>query len=284
MKIPLISLGIFISANASSQYYYNDIVSTQETNRQMQTFIASKVKMVSATGFDANNTKATDFAEVKEVKENGRVLKVSTRNSSDHNVYYNRYDEKGRITSTTDSSSALVVNSTTYEYDAAGRIAVVKTILSDPSGGFEKIETHRWQYSSTGIPEKMWRIINADSLEVRFVADENGNPGEEVVYKWGEESSRIYYYFDEQRRVTDIVRYNAKVKKLLPDIILTYDDAGRVIQKITSAPGENYGWVTWVGYMIWRYIYNEQGLKTKEALFDKDKQLTGKIEYIYSFQ
>jgi hypothetical protein len=38
-----------------------------------------------------------------------------------------------------------------------------------------------------------------------------------------------------------------------------------------------------VGYNIWRYIYDSKGLKTKEALFDKEQQLSGKIEYSYTF-
>jgi hypothetical protein len=79
------------------------------------------------------------------------------------------------------------------------------------------------------------------------------------------------------------VRYNKKVKKLLPDFILTYDEAGRVIQKVSSTPGDNLGKVVWVGYIIWRFIYNENGLKTKEALFDEGQQLSGKIEYKYTF-
>ncbi|HUR66498.1 MAG TPA: RHS repeat domain-containing protein [Chitinophagaceae bacterium] len=285
MKILFLPVIFFSVSSLHAQYYYNDIIATAETNQQMQTWVANKVKMITATGFDANGVKASDFAEVKEIKDNGRTLKVTTRNSGDYSAYYNRYDEKGRLISTSDSTSSLVINSITYEYNTAGRIIQVKTILSDPSGGFEKKEVHSWLYNAAGMPEKMWRIVNnTDSLEIRFVPDEKGNPGEEIVYKWGAESSRIYYYFDETGRVSDIVRFNEKVKKLLPDMIFTYDDAGRIIQKITSTPGENYGWVTWVGYFIWRYIYNDKGLKTKEALFDKEQHLTGKIEYSYNFQ
>jgi hypothetical protein len=285
MKIRLLPLLFLSCSSLHAQYYYNDIIATMETNQQMQTWVANRVKMVTATGFDANGVKATDFAEVKEIKDNGRTLKVSTRNSGDYSAYYNRYDEKGRLVSTTDSSSSSIINTITYEYDAGGKITQVKTILSDPSGGFEKTEIHSWLYNAAGKPEKMWRIVNnTDSLEIRFVPDENGYPGEEVLYKWGAESSRIYYYFDGAGRVTDIVRFNEKVKKLLPDMILTYDDAGRVIQKIVSTPGDNLRWVTWVGYIIWRYIYNDKGLKTKEALFDKEQHLTGKIEYSYNYQ
>lgn len=283
MKVPFLSLFILISSVLQAQYYYNDIVTTKEVNRQMQHFLANKVKMVTATGYDANGTRTTDFAEVQEVKENGKTLRVSTRNGSDYSIWINRYDEKGRLISITDSSSSIQ-SSTSYQYDEAGRITRVQILLVDPADAFSKNEVHQWIYNTRGKPERMWRIINdKDSLEIRFVPDENGNPGDEVTYRWGLETDRIYYYFDEQGRVTDIVRYNKKAKKLLPDLILTYDDAGRVIQKIASTPGENYGRVTWVGYIIWRYLYNDKGLKTKEALFDKDQQMTGKIEYSYNF-
>jgi len=36
-------------------------------------------------------------------------------------------------------------------------------------------------------------------------------------------------------------------------------------------------------YLIWRYLYDAKGLKTKEALFNKQKELTGRIEYSYTF-
>jgi len=284
MKIPLLALAFLTSFNLQAQYYYNDIVATHEANSQMQAYLNSQVKMITATGYDANNVKATDFAEAKEISEKGRLLKVSTRNSGDYSVYYNRYDEKGRIISTTDSSSELIRNIITYQYNDAGRITSITTVLKDSVSEFSKTDEHLWKYDAAGKPEKMWRIINgADSIEIRFVADENGNPGEEITYRWGLEYDRVYYYFDAMGRVTDIVRYNNKVKKLLPDVILTYDDKGRIIQKITSTPGENYGKITWVGYIIWRYIYNDKGLKIKEALFDKDQRLTGKIEYSYTY-
>ena len=39
-------------------------------------------------------------------------------------------------------------------------------------------------YRKDGKVEKMWRTINgADSLEIRFMPDENGNPGEERTFR-----------------------------------------------------------------------------------------------------
>ena len=60
-------------------------------------------------------------------------------------------------------------------------------------------------------------------------------------------------------------------------MLFEYDDKDRVIQKITTTSSIK------LGYLIWRYIFDEKGLKTKEALFNDDKQLTGKIEYSYTF-
>lgn len=284
MKIPFLALAVLASSLSQAQYYYNDIVSTLETSRQMQTWKDARVRTISSTGYDANGVKATDFAEVRELRDSYRTLRVSTRNGSDHSAYYNRYDENGRLVNSTDTSFAEVKNSTTYTYDAAGRITQVKTVVSDSTGGFDKTEVHDWYYNAAGKPEKMWRIVNkTDSIEIRFFPDEKGNPGDEVLYKWGVESSRYYYYFDEEGRVTDIARFNDKVKKIMPDMMFTYDEKGNLLQKVTTTGNDNLGKMTWVGYIIWRYIYNDKGLKTKEALFDKDQQLTGKIEYSYTF-
>ena len=92
------------------------------------------------------------------------------------------------------------------------------------------------------------------------------------------ETGYLYYYYDDKNRLSDIVRYNTKLKKLLPDLMFEYDDNDRVIQKITTISNLTMG-----GYLIWRYIFDDKGLKTKEALFNKDKELTGKIDYVYTY-
>jgi YD repeat-containing protein len=283
MKILLVPVSIFFALTARAQYYYDDMISTQEINAVMKTYVSNKVRTVSSTGVDGNGVRNTGFSEFQEVKENGKLLKKTAINNLDKTVTYYRFDNLGRVISITDSSAAAKTTAT-YQYDAAGRLSVMQNALSDSASEFNQTEIHKWIYNASGKPEKMWRIINgSDSLEIRFIPDEKGNPGEEITYRKAFEKDHVYYYFDDKNRVTDIVRYNKKVKKLLPDVILTYDDGDRVIQKMNSAPGDNFGKVVWVGYLIWRYIYNENGLKTKEALFDQDQKLTGKIEYKYTF-
>ena len=288
MKFLLLPLSFLLTISLSAQYYYNDIIGTIETNRQMQTYIANKVRTVSADGYTPQGSKATDFSETHEVKENGKVLKVVTVANFNRSTRYNRFDDQGRVMSITDSSLG-VQNITTYEYDPAGRIITVQNSVKDPESGINQVELHKWTYNKDGKVEKMWRTINGkDSLEIRFVPDENGNPGEEITYKRGKEMARLYYYFDDQERLTDIVRFDEKAKKLIPDNIISYDDAGRVIQVVASSQKDNvgmgkYGSAYFVRYVIWRYVYNDKGLKTAEALFNPEQEMTGRIKYNYTF-
>jgi hypothetical protein len=94
MKTPFVLILLLSGFSARAQYYYNDIAATLETNRLMQTYLANKVRMVTATGIDANGVKATDFAEVHEIKDNGKTLKSSTRSGNSFSAYYNRFDEQ----------------------------------------------------------------------------------------------------------------------------------------------------------------------------------------------
>jgi hypothetical protein len=280
MKAVFVSLILISSLSLKSQYYYTDIIGSKEINQQMAGYAANKVKSVSATGTDKNGMKATDYSEYHEVKENGMALRVANITGFNKTVTYTRFDKPARVISIFDSTSA-VQNTTTYEYDDAGRIIKVQNAVTDSSNSFNQTETHNWFYNTTGKPEKMWRTFNGpnqkDSLEVKFVTDENGNISEEKAYKKGKETSFLYYYYDDKNQLTDIVRYNTKAKKLVPDIMFEYDDAGNIIQKITTTSSQS------IGYLIWRYIFNDKGLKIKEALFNSKKELTGKIEYSYTF-
>jgi hypothetical protein len=175
------------------------------------------------------------------------------------------------------------VNTLSYQYDAGGKITRIENKSTNPAEEFNITEVHAWTYGPSGRPEKMWRILTGsgypspDTLEIRFIADDAGNTGDEVSYRRNRETGRIYYYYDDQGRLTDIVRFNTKLNKLLPDVMFEYDDSDRVIQKITTTSDR----IT--AYLIWRYVFDSRGLKTKEALFDNNKQITGKIDYSYTF-
>ncbi len=283
MKFLFVPLLLISSLSLHAQYYYDDLVGTRETSRLMQTYQEQKVRMVTATGYDSKGVKATDFSEVQEIKENGRLLRQSAIRNFTKTVTLSRFDEQGRVISITDSA-ADIQSITFYSYDAAGRVSKVENKVLDSANAFNHTETHWWYYNEKGLPVTMWRVIsntgaetNTDSLEVRFTTDEEGNTGEERTFRRGVESGYLYYYYDDQHRLLDMVRFNTRLKKLLPDVMFEYDENNRIVQKTTTTSSLH------LGYLIWRYIYNEKGLKTKEVLFNSDKQITGRIEFAYTF-
>jgi len=245
---------------------------------QMKAYAANKVQSVTAAGYDPRGAKSSDFNEWQEVDLGKRSWKVTTRTGQEFTRQYYDFDAQQRLQQIVDSTRG-VKSITTYQYNASGNITLIHTVINDSANDFTQTEDHQWLYNSAGKPERMWRIVNSkDSMEYRFTVDEKGNVADEQLYRRGQGVEPIYYYYDDNNRVTDIVRYNKKVKKLLPDFMFEYDESNRVIQKITTLSALN------PDYLIWRYIYNDKGLKTKEALFNKEKTLTGRIEYTYTLQ
>lgn len=123
----------------------------------------------------------------------------------------------------------------------------------------------------------MLRIKNKkDSSNVWFKLDEKGNVIEEEEEKRVSVEEPYHYYYDDDNRLTDIARYNAKANRLLPETIFFYDENNKIIQRYSIPPNSD-------DYLIWRFAYDAKGLKTKEVIFNKQKEQTGKVEYIYSF-
>ena len=273
-KLPFLFLLLFYFA-ANSQYYYKDIVAAADITRLMKTYTANNIQKISAKGITPEGSPSSEFTEVGEV--NGTTLKVTTNNNKAISTLKFNFNDRGQLINSVDS--AINVKSTsTYNYDANGKIMSISNSATDAdsSGDFSQTEVHQYIYKD-GKLDKMWRIINkTDSLEVRFVTDEHGNVIEERNFRRGVLADPVYYYYDDRNRLTDIVRFNYKANRLLPDYLFEYDDNDRVIQKITTTSGNN------LGYLTWRYLFDEKGLKTKEALFNKDKQLQGRIDYSYN--
>lgn len=262
---------------ANAQYYYNDIIGSAELNVKMKALVTNKIKGGIATGYDAQGTKTSDFNEWQSVDLMQKKLLVTTRNSQSVTRQTSEYNNDFLVQSILDSTTDFK-STTTYQYQN-GNIIKIKIVTEDAVQGLSQSEEHIWLYNTMNKPVKMFRIMNGtDSSEYRFSTDENGNIIDEKRYLRNVPVDSVLYYYDDNNRLTDIVRYDKKAKKLLPDFMFEYDDANRVIQKISilSASSRNY--------LIWRYAYNDKGLKTKEALFNKDKELQGRIDYTYTEQ
>ncbi len=107
--------------------------------------------------------------------------------------------------------------------------------------------------------------------------DEKGNIAEERASRNKAELPTIYYYYDADNRLTDIVRYNVKAQRLLPDNIFEYGAGGRMVSLLAVQEGA-------ISYQKWIYDYNEKGLKIKESCFNKQRELLGRIEYQYTYK
>lgn len=277
MKSYLFPIALLISVIAHGQFYYKDLLDAKDLGERMKTYANNKVQAITATGFDGQGSKSSDFNEWQEVNGGKNTLSVATRNGQTVSRQTYQFDPQYRLSSITDAGSSIR-SMTTYTYDGDNNIILISTVVNDSLSDFNEKEEHQWQYTAEGKPQKMWRIVNGnDSSEYRFTIDEKGNVSDEQLFRRGAGLDRVYYYYDDNNRLTDIVRYDKKLKKLLPDMMFEYDEANRVIQKTTTLS------TTARNYLIWRYLFNEKGLKTKEALFNKQKELTGKIEYAYSF-
>jgi hypothetical protein len=273
-------LTIFASAcfaTLHAQYYYKDIIGTRELNQMIRLYLDNKVSKVEAVGFDGDGSKNGDFSETHDLFKDRKLLKIATRNKTSITNQYYRFDDNGYLSSISDTSTAGI-STTTYAYDSKNNPLVIKNTLADVGDSIYENEVHEWFYNSQGNPVRMLRIVNnTDTTEIRFTLDDKGNVVEELPFIKKVSRDKTYYYYDSKNRLTDIVRYNVKARRLLPDYMFEYSDKNQVIQKITTLS------TIGLGYLIWRYVFDDRGLKIKEATFNRDKAMTGKIEYSYQF-
>lgn len=277
MKTTILSVCFSLFAASSySQFYYNDILVTGENMKKRAVYQQQGVKSVRFNSFDNKEQPIEGFKCEQIVKNNFTVLVTTTNTSlagtSWNTSTFNAAGQLMKIVDTTDGSSTT----TTYSWDASNRLSHLTSISLSP-GNYITREEHVWLYDATGKPQRMLKIKNnSDTTFITFVADDRGNVGEEKSLHRGEPNATVYYYYDDNNRLTDIVRYNARAKRLLPDYIFEYDAQGRTTSMLATTEGN-------VDYQKWIYSYNEKGLKGKDLCFSKTKVLIGKIEYSYQF-
>lgn len=275
MRLYILAAFVLLGLSSSAQYYYKDILGTKETEDLIKTYEKNKVSHVVLTAYDAQNTKSDDFLVEQLFSTGTHTLTTITRSNVNNQSQLKSFmDDRGFVTKTIDSNNT-VVTTTLYDYNSAGQLVSSTSTSSDTSQN-NSSEQHFWQYLNNK-PVKLVRIKDhSDTTYVDLKTDENGNVFEEQEIHKGLKAEPVYYYYDGNNRLTDIVRYNARAKRLLPEYMFEYSSSNQIIQKITI-PANNSN------YLIWRYQYDNRGLKTKEYIYNKQKQLTGKIEYRYSF-
>jgi antitoxin component YwqK of YwqJK toxin-antitoxin module len=266
----------FLAVSLFSQHYYKDLVLTGELAKKRALYQSTRVRSVRINSFDnmdqpiekfnCNQSVANNFTEIKTITTD--PLTGTSESSS-------FFDQKGQLVKTIDTSDGNK-NIVTYGYNPSGKLSVVTSQSSSP-GQFNSREQHFWEYDANGKPQRMVKIKNeTDTTHIEFVLDDKGNVIEEKSRIRGVLQPGIYYYYDLENRLTDIVRYNMRAKRMLPDYIFEYNEQGQLRTMLT--PMQNMG-----DYQKWYYTYDEKGLKQKDECFSKTRVLIGRMEYQYQF-
>jgi hypothetical protein len=272
-----IVLVCFISAfTAKSQYYFKDILLTRQNQENWKTYHDKKVREVDIHSIDANDEMTPGFICNLRISPDFSTITTFTKsNDIAASTLQAFYDTHGWMIKTIDTSESY--NSTTdYSYNPQGEILSMNNTSLETDNRVSVSEKHLWKYEK-GKPVQMIKIKDGtDTTLVSFTLDEKGNIAEERSVHGGLSLPTIYYYYNADSRLTDIVRYNQKAGRLLPDFVFEYN-YDRISSMLLVPTGST-------DYQKWVYTYNSNGLKEGEICYDKKKQVVVKINYTYSFQ
>jgi hypothetical protein len=273
-KILFFAVMVYVTMDVQSQYYYLDIIGTNQTNQQYKLIRAHQLKRINAISYESNSQPSKDFLLEQSVVNDGRQIITHSASVGSGQSFFISHYENNRLAKTVDSSNNAI-NTVIYNYDNAGRVLSINSLSKDFDGTFINAENHIWSYNENGLPVSMLKIKNEkDTTFVSFIMDEQGNLAEERWKKNNRIIETYYYYYNPKKQLTDVVRFSRKAKAMIPDYMLDYDNAGRISEmRQTQATSANY--------LIWRYTYNDKGMKEKEIVFNKQKEFLGKIEYSY---
>ena len=279
MKFFFCGLVVLFCTHLQAQYYYKDILGTQEASRQMRLYKENKVARVAISSFNETGSRSTDIQVTQEFDPAAMKLTTLTAAGlSAGSILVSSADAGGRLQSNFDSSG-VIMSRTDYQYNRQNELISVSYQSSDTGRSLKTTDLHLWQWKD-GKPKRMVRIKGVkDTTFIDFTVDENGNVVEETETHRGVKALPLYYYYNSSNQLTDIVRFNKRAQKLLPENLFEYTADGRLKQMITVPDNSPE-------YTIWVYQYNEKGLKIKEAIYsrqDKSRPV-GRIQYDYEFR
>ncbi|MEP6616556.1 MAG: hypothetical protein ABJA57_08260 [Ginsengibacter sp.] len=266
-------LCLLISSSISAQYYYKEIWNSQQLNREFVILKNQKIRNIAVKSFESDGQPSEGFFCEKRIDKNyGRIQMFSKSNVTGQSLIFSYFNPDGRITRTVDSTEHSF-NQTEYVYDESGRITTIKTFTKDDADAAGISETHKYTYAGEKLVKMESEKNNAAFATVNFKIDDKGNViEEEEVAK--NNRKKYFYYYDDKNQLTDVVHYNDRAKRLLPDYMYEYDELGQVSKLVsTEADGTNY--------FTWIYTYNDQHLRVSEKCSAKDRRLLGSVEYVY---
>ncbi|RXK87103.1 hypothetical protein [Filimonas effusa] len=270
----LLLLMLAIVHRGFSQFYYTDLVSGAQSTLQYKALKTNLVKSMTAQSFEKDGEQTPRFALNQTISANFSQVETNTTSPSGE-VSISKSFYKGLRLERNEDSSARISTVTTYRYQADGRPGSITAVTRDAGRGYSSEEVHEWQYQADGKPSGMLKIKDKkDTTVVTFTYDDQGNVAEERWSRAGNITETWYYYYNSKKQLTDIVRYNSRARRMLPDYLFEYDAAGRVTQMTQITAGSS-------NYLVWKYVFSTEGLKQRDMCYNKQQQLVGRIEFKY---
>jgi YD repeat-containing protein len=275
-RFPLIIVFLLAVCSARSQYYYKDIVLSRQNQENWKSLRDQKAKEVNIVSIDANDEPTPGFTCTQKISSDFSSISTYTKSTdipeSTVTTYYN---PAGRLIKTVDTSDSFK-STTEYGYNESGELSSLLNNSVETDNHVVATEKHLWIYEG-GVLKQMIKIKGeSDTTIVNLEKDEKGNIIEEKPVRAGQKLPSIYYYYDDGGKLTDIVRYNQKAGRLLPDYIFEYN-SGHISSMLFVPSGST-------DYQKWIYSYKPNGLKESDICYDKKRQVVVKINYAYSLK
>jgi YD repeat-containing protein len=264
-----------VSISVKGQYYYKDIWNNIQLVKEFNLLKTDNLKTIKIKSFEDDDQPSDGFFCEKKINKNyTQSQMISKSNVTGQSLLVSDYNINGQPVKTTDDTPTTT-STTEYEYDQNGQLKVIRTITKGDDDSEAITETHEYFYDEKGKPLKMLRKKKDMFIStIHFVSDTNGNIIEEDVEGNNNTDKKYYYYYDDKNRLTDVVHYNERAQRLLPNYMYEYNSLNQPKQMISTEEGGS-------NYFIWEYTYNDKNLRETEKCFSKERRLLGTIEYEY---
>ncbi len=273
--IPVFLVLFTMISPVEAQYFYKDIWNNQQLSKEFSILKNENLKTVKIHSYEDDGEPSEGFFCEKKINKNySQSEMISKSYITGQSLLVSDYNSDGRIVKTADETPTT--NSvTSYEYDNNGSLILVRIVTTGDGQNDSITETHEYSYDGKGTPLKMERRKNNNLVStINFVTDEKGRVIEENVGKTSTTDKKYFYYYNDKNQLTDVVHFNERAGRLLPDYMYEYNSAGQPVQMISTAVGGD-------NYFTWRYTYNDRRLRETEKCYSKEKRMLGKIEYEY---
>ncbi len=270
---------ILLSYTSQAQYYYKDVLTNKENTTNNQALRKSKCTSLEVKSYHFDGEEIESFLCRQDIENNAKhVLTITGSPYTGGNHLHSFYTLQGQLLRSVDSNASLVIQNN-YEYQADKLTKISVTSFEPEQKNIRNTEIHQWIYDDKGTAKKMLRIKNqTDTSILLFAKDSITNLViNEVEYVKGKVKEHYQYFYDDAHNLTAIFKYNPIRKKMLPELVLDYNDKYEIIKKTNFAGSAN-------NTTFWYYFYNDSGLKTEEQCFLTGNLFKGKLKYFYTYE